>query len=358
MFDKTTVVDSLVGLVGWRQPIDPTYAILDAANLESRSGNYIDSVMYAKIPYVHQNQDYAGISDADFNTILINQQKDSIAAVCNQVFAKPDFRERHMVYEYPMNKVKQTAFSDSFVGYKIELKRLNNLALKFQSVVCDFATDGDFKILLFSSENPEAPLFQKDVTITQRRQVEQLGWVINNTENNYKGELYFGYLANGTTPQPFKREYNGSNILACWKDMYIQQIKVDGHTTETLFDLNNVDGLSDYTGLNANIAVYDDYTDWILANEHLFSEAIMLTCAIWAISTYATSLRSNKDQRRSNDDLYAKLLLQIEGNDQDQSLQVTGLKTMLSNQITAIKDQLEKLSEGFKPSGPYHVTQT
>ncbi len=52
MFDVTNIQEGLVGLVGVRQPYNPTYAVFDAVSLTSESGLYLDDMPYWKAEYL------------------------------------------------------------------------------------------------------------------------------------------------------------------------------------------------------------------------------------------------------------------------------------------------------------------
>ena len=195
MFDKK-VVDTLYGIVGLEQPFNPAYAILDSDNLTSRSGYKANGGgnPYVKVQHIKECQDYVGISDEDFNTLLKRIQSSSIAEVCNAVYSNTDFLERNLVYQYPLNKVNTTTLENGFVGDKITLSRKNNIAFEIKRVVLDFEGTGDITLQLYSSQQQE-PLFSQTITITSTTQVQELNWVVNNVDS-YKGEYYLGYVTN------------------------------------------------------------------------------------------------------------------------------------------------------------------
>ncbi len=58
MFDKTKLNTSLYGVVGFRQPLNPTYAVVDASNLISRTGYIINDNPYAKVEFLFDNMDF------------------------------------------------------------------------------------------------------------------------------------------------------------------------------------------------------------------------------------------------------------------------------------------------------------
>ena len=48
-FDKTKVETGLSGLVGYRPSLDPNFFVLDATNLQSDSGYYVNDNPFAEI---------------------------------------------------------------------------------------------------------------------------------------------------------------------------------------------------------------------------------------------------------------------------------------------------------------------
>jgi len=57
------------GIVGFKQPYNPEYAIVNAENQLSSSGYFVTDNPYAKIEYIKDNQDYLGIADDEFNSL-------------------------------------------------------------------------------------------------------------------------------------------------------------------------------------------------------------------------------------------------------------------------------------------------
>ena len=344
MINKTKIQASLNGLVGFRQPFNPAYAILDANNLASRSSQFVTDNEFVKVEYVKDGQDYADISDADFNTFLANKQNESIFSVCNAVFNKPDFIDRGLYYNYALNKVNTVTLPIGFVGYEIEVDELNNIALSIKRVLLDFEGTGDFKLLLFSSSKID-PIKTKEITITTDHQEVVLDWVIDNTDGIYKGSYYIGYLTTGLTINPYARDYDNSNVQREFTHLDIEQIQVVGHNTETLFDLTQTSGMSDVTGLNLDITVFYDYTDLIINNEMLFATAIKLDLQINLASISLASLRSNRNERNS-ETILRKMLVEIEGAD-DGTVKKRGLRSQLNGALNSIREEIEKLTVGY-----------
>jgi hypothetical protein len=345
MFDRDTISTNLYGIVGLRQSYNPDYAILDTDNTTSRSTYYAnESNPYVKIEYIKDTQDYVDISDADFNQLIKQIQQSAITETCAHIFDKPDFRQSALVYDNAINKVNTTTLQDGFVCYKILVTRDNNVAFKINNVRLDFLGTGDITLQLYSSQQQE-PLYEQLITITSTTQTEQLGWVVNNLGNTGKGEYYLGYITNSDLT-PFKRDYKLSDILTCYTDLWVYPYQFKGHNTNVIPDLTQNDGLSDYMGVNPDITVYDDYTDFIIREEMLLAPAINMMFQIALLRPYLGSLRSNKNERNASD-LYLDINRHLEGLKQDGVVHIRGLREIYATEITRVKKEIEKMKKGF-----------
>ena len=345
MIQVDKISNNLYGIVGLRQPFDPTYAILDSDNQISRSGYFVDENPYVKIEYLKDAQDYKDISDAEFNSYLKRIQEASIVDVCHQVFNRFDYLDRNLLYQNAHNKVDQEVLVDGFVGYKIEVSGESNIAFQIKRVLLDFDTTGDFKLMLFNTSELN-PIFEQDITITSPTQVVELDWSVDNSGNTYKGDYYLGYIKTATTPIPYKRNYDNADLMTCISKLRIEKVRVVGHSTETLFDLTNEEGLSENIGINPDFVVYEDFTDLITQNEMLFARAVQLSMGISILREYQNSLRSNGNERRAEQQSN-RILVEIEGQDGVGVLTITGLRPQLLGEINQIAEEINKLRTGY-----------
>lgn len=347
MFDTTIVEDSLNGIVGLKQPYDPVYAVLNATNQASRSGYFVTDLDLAKISYFKDTQDYEGITDVNFNVVLQDLQKSSISSVCNEVFTTEDFLDRNVFYKNATNNVDQETLDDGFVGFRIDVKREKNIAFEITRVLLDFKDQfSAITLYLFNTGDPN-PIQSKVITITEQHQVELLNWVVDNTGDTYKGDFYLGYNKDGSSPRPFKRDYNDANVISSIEALNIQPVKVVGHSTATLFDLDDQDGLSENIGINPDILVYDDYTDFIIQNQRLFARAIQLEMGIRMISGAISSNRVNRNKRIS-EEVIVRMLQTIEGaSSANGALKIRGLQDRLAGAIQTIQVEVNKLKKGY-----------
>lgn len=347
MFDASKITEKLVGIVGLRQPYNPTFAILDAENTQSRSGLFVTDNTYAKIELLKDTQDYKGINDTQFNDLLKRMQKASIINVCSQVFNNESaYIDRNLLFKNASNKIETQTLPDGFVGYRIRIDSDKNLAFKITRALLDFEGTGEIKLLLFNTAKKD-PLFEQEITITTDHQEVALNWTINNTDTTYKGDWYIGYLSEGITVRPYKRDYNDGNVMSNISFLCIDGGYVSGYNLETLFDVSSFgfDTLSN--GLNFDITVYDDFTDLIIQNENLFARAIYLDFVINFLHSYATSIRSNANERLS-DVIVSRALMEIEGTKGvDSPVQVQGLRPQFLREISQIKSEIEKIKRCY-----------
>ena len=71
---------------------------------------------------------------------------------------------------------------------------------------------------------------------------------------------------------------------------------------------------------------------------------------------YMSSLRSNRNERHA-EELYKKVLIQVEGTTGDGIIAVKGLKPQLLTEVFEIKKQIQSIKEGYLGNGFEVITQ-
>lgn len=356
MIEATKIQNSFSGLVGYTQPINPEYAIVDAANLLSDSGYFVNSNPFAKIEYIKDCQDYSAISDVQFNTVLDGIVRNSSLSVVNQVFSDSSYIDRQLLYKNALNKTDTDILPNGFIGYKIEIDDTKSVAFKITRVMLDFDGVGDITLLLLNSAQ-KTVLKSQLVTVSSDHQEVVLDWVLNDTDTVYKGEYYIGYIKDvGFQLSPYKRDYDESDIMSYTTHLDIDKVKVESHLTNDLFDLTTVEFMNESTGLNLDITVYNDYTDLAIQNKFLFGRAVYLSSIINCLQIYMSSLRSSRNERKS-EEIYKKVLVHLEGTRGEGVVSVKGLKSQLVTEIAEIKKQITDLKEGYLGNGFEIITQ-
>lgn len=349
MFNVSKIRADLYGVVGFRQPFNPAFAKIDAANQVSRSGYFVTDNPYAKVEYIFDTLDFKDITDVDFNVFLKQMQEESISNVCGRVFNNSDYIDRQVLYPHAQNRILTDTLEGGLISHKIRVDIEKNVAFEITRVLLDFEGSGDIKLMLFNTSQ-DAPIFSKVITIAaSTHQVEKLNWKVDNSGDTYKGEYYLGYLSNAAamgTLKPFKRDYENSDIESNITHLCLEKFQFVGHTTETLPDLTTEEGLDVSTGLNPDITVYDDFTDMITQNGVLFGLAINLDLQINVLSQYLASLRSSKNERHAERSTL-RILQEIEGQNGDGLVKITGLRPQLNRAISRIAKEIEKLQKGY-----------
>lgn len=344
MFNKVKIETGLYGIVGLRQPFNPTYQILDADNQVSRSGYFVTDNPFVKVEYVKDSQDFDNITDLQFNAQLKQIQQSAIASVCNAIFNESSYLDRQVLYPFAQNKVNVDTIPDGMICHEIEVAIEKNIAFEISRVMLNFQGAGTLKLMLFNTSE-SAPIHEKDVVISSSHQSEPLNWVVDNSGDTYKGKYYFGYIVTSGL-KPYKRDYENSDVTSQITGLNITKVFFNGHTTETLPDLNTEQSTDFTTGLNPDITVYEDYTDMILNNAQLFGYAVYLDFCIKLISMYISSLRSNRNQRLSEGQI-VRMMQEIEGQSGLNVVKITGLRSLLNGELSRLTKEIQSIKEGY-----------
>lgn len=350
MFDKNKVTDGLKSLVGFRPSSNPEFFVLTPENLQSDSGYYVNDNPFAEIESYYSTISYANIDEIGFNSKLEELKSSAITSVCNAVFLEknnPSFCDRQLQFKNALNKINTESLPLGFIGERVRVAKVNNLAAKITRVLVDFEGTGDITLHLYNTSSI-APIKSQVVTIASDHQVVELDWTLDNTDGLNGGDWYIGYYnTDGLTVAPYKRDFELSNVESTIKFVNLQKTIVPNHTGTNLWDLEDGENSDVTTGLNLDISTYYDYTDLIIQNRFLFADAINLECAIRMLNQHRSSLRSNKNQRLTEDNL-AAIEATLEGQSSDRFQKITGLRPSLTKQLDLIKRKIDAIMGGYR----------
>ena len=333
MFQIDKINSNIVGLIGWRQSFNPTYAIINAANLVSNSGSYFqDYSALVTIQNIKENQNYPEISNEDFNTLLSNLVKSGMVKVLNQVFQRNDFIENKVLYPFEQSWNDNIDNTTSFVGYELTQPTRREMIHVINKIVLSFDSIDSVKILLFHSST-NAPIDSKTIATVANSDVNiSLNWDLTKEYNG--GKFYIGYLRSGLTAKAKNRDWNSSNARACYNTLGIQPIIVTGWDAETLFDVETVQYESETYGLNFDITAWKDYTNSILQNLDKFVNALGLQVAIDIVDLIQKSTASNRDQRITS----TMTLFELDGVVNQDVPRVAGLRQKYQAEIKRLRN--------------------
>jgi hypothetical protein len=258
------------------------------------------------------------------------------------------------VYSNTNNKIDELELPVGFIGYRIDVNEKKNLAIRINRSVFELTGDGELDLLIYNS-NKKEPIIVEKITYTSYYSSKTHDILLNNVEQ-YKGSFFIGFVNDGTI-KTYKKNYNDSIVKNNIAELCIENIVVDGFTGTSIFDLNNSKEFSDYCGFNIDITVLDDYTDFIITNKFLFARAIYLDAIIAFLNVCAATMRSNAEER-SSQELYSRIMLEIEGTRPDDNvISIKGLRPQMVYEISQIKEQIMKLKGGFFGHGYFVDTQ-
>jgi len=332
---RVTEIDALLGLVGLRQSTITKYAILDAGNMASSSGLFINDVsglMTTKnIKECHEDP---AISDANFNIFLKDRMKSSFLSLAKSIFSNDDLIENKVLFDYENDFNKLLTNATDFVGYEIDVAKTKDINVVLNKLVLTFDGIEDVKILLFHSSTNAFKDSETITTVADTDTHTTLNWDLPNANSVNGGRYYIGYLRSGLDAKAYNRDYENANVENYFNCLGIRAIQVDDWDAETLFDVNDIDYVSETWGMNFDISSLLDYTSIIIENKDRFARALQLQVAADLLNFIATSTRSNRDERI----IKAEALFDLNGNRTNVDLpQSIGVLNQLKAEVSVIK---------------------
>ena len=256
MYDINTIKTNQTGLVGWRQPLETEFAILDAANLTTSSGLLFQG-SHALVTIENlRNALPESLSDGNFNTALLDMQKDVIAKVVHNVFQKkkPDTKsllEKIRLYDNANVKDDPIAnVAQRWVGYKIDLKKNNNLKVVIDALGSEFngVKDG-LTIYLFHSSQKAAIKTFSLTTLVNDSKFDDLTDFVMDYITFVGGTYYIGYKQDDLgSVQALNRTFEISERANKPKHFDIDPIRIENYTGIELFDIDDIEISSETKG--------------------------------------------------------------------------------------------------------------
>lgn len=339
MYRVSDVYDGLKGLVGWRESFDSDVPTIEAENKASSSGlSYQDFSALVTLNNLYHAQNFAAITDGQFNDLLENMEKAAINKVINACFLQDDIIDNKILYpgaDVFTNTLENTT---SFVGFEVDIYNRADIAFAINRVLTSFDTNDTVKLSLFHSSSNAAIDSKEITTVANTATRTALNWDLTPHKYGY-GKYYIGYLRSGLTANACNREYEDASVNNCYAFAKLRPIIVDGWDSETLFDIEDIEYSDKTFGLNFDASSIIDFTDFILSNSRRFSNAIGMQMAIDVLDTIINSTRSNFVERNLSFD--AKL--EREGNLYNAETDIpksAGMIRRLAKEINAIRKNL------------------
>jgi len=324
----------LFGGVGFRNSELTGYNIVDSTNTGSTSGLYFgDGSALVTIKNIKDSQENPSISDANFNTFLINLQKSCILDVCNKVYAgQSDFVDSLNLYPFEKSFKNTIEPSGRFVGLEIEplsnryIGKIPWVELSFDSVVT-------FNLYLRNTNKPKTNILTKSVTtVAGESTVVALDWFIADDSTYKGGKFYVGYFEDDLNgAKAYKKDYDFSEWQVNTPYFNIEPVSII--PSGTTLDLTLIQDESESFGMNIGIDIYKDFTELTLRNKNLFWKAIQLQMHEIVLNLIKYSNRSNGTERRAADNIQ-QVDFALYGNPE---LKISGVLKKLESAISDIQ---------------------
>lgn len=324
MYDIPTIQTNLTGVVGWRQPLENEFAILDAANVSSSSGLRFQSVhslvtvqnLRAALP--------EAFSNADFNTFIIDMQQEAIAKVVQNVFQKkkPDTKSLlDKMRLYDNANVKDDLIDNvpgRWVGYKIDLRKSNNIKVVIDALGSEFdGIQAGLTIYLFHSSQKDAVVTFSLDTIASDSKFDDLSGFVMDYLTFIGGTYYIGYKQDDLVGiKALNRTFEVSEQPNKPKHFSIEPIRVENYAGIELFDIDDIEIASETHGLNFEFTTTVDITNLISDQKQVFANLIMMQMAIDVIQTMLNSTRTNAIKQENR----ALAIMELKGTDENKKI--------------------------------------
>lgn len=299
-FNITKVLNSLVGRIGWQQPVQSSLQVLNTLNSTSKSGRYFnDFHALVTLKNIKDNIEDENITNNQFNSYLETLQRSVILSCLNSVFNEPEYIEQSFVYERcGRSKDELITNSGCFVGYEIKVAEDFSITSKIDAVTLYFNEDKTFNLYVYQ-DGKKSPIWTKEVSVVAyERTVIELDDLYLSYGDSKTDKFYLGYQQNdlGTcnairdTLPDFEETY-------CYKaEPFYAKNDIDFGFVRHQYSYTNIP-----YGLNFEITCFRDHTQQIVRKAYLFDDAIGLQMAIKVIEQIINSTRSNANQRTAGE---------------------------------------------------------
>jgi len=336
-------IRELPGVLGFEQPYNPTFAILEPDLLESLTGARFEQYSpYITVENIKETHPYPSISDSDLNAFLRKAIANATAKGLQSCFSGDDLKQSELLYKYEMRRVNPTLLENKgdFVGFELKTSKRKDLTNVVRKLVADFSGIGTVKVLLLNSASIQ-PVDSIEISIASKSATTKLvNWALPYGGEYLGGKWYIGYLNSGLTVNALDRNYDESNVKTNYLCADVEPIKVVGWDKEEMFDPEDVESTAETHGLNLDISTREDFTSVVIDNPELFKDVIGYQFAVDMVNQMLTTTTINDIQRLQR----KNLLLELEGiTGTDQPApNIIGLHARLAMAIKKVRQSLKE----------------
>ena len=324
MYNIPAIKTNLFGEVGWRQPLETEFAILDTPNLTSSSGLIFQDFHPLVTIENLQNVVPESLSDADFNTFISDMQRGVIAKTVQSVFQKKKPLTKALLDKlrlYDNANIKDDPIpnvSQRWVGFKIDLNKSNNIKVVIDALGSEFdSIKTNLTISLFHSSQKAAIKTFALTTLLSDSKFDDLSDFVLDYLSFIGGTYYIGYKQDDLgSVQALNRTFEISERANRPKHFDIEPIRVENYTGNELFDIDDIEVSSETHGLNFEFTTTIDLTNLISDQKQVFANLIGMQMAADVLEKIFNSTRTNAIKKETRD----LALFELKGTDKNREL--------------------------------------
>lgn len=337
MYNLTTLKQlapaGLFGIVGWRQPLDDDNNILVAPNLASETDRFFQGahplVTISNLRACLEEE--IGLDDDNFNEWLEDFTKDSLAKMVDRVFQKKkpqvkNILDKKWLYDHRNTKVDTLEnTTDRLVGFEFNPAKNNNIKVIIDKLGSEFdSVIGPFNVKLWHSSKKSAAIATFALTTDAfDSKFDDVDDFIMSYVNDYVGGTYYiTYEQNdlGAT-KALIRNFENNNRRNKIQHLDIKPFYIDNYSGSELFDVRDQIYTDDSYGLNFEVTVKPDLTNFLIEKRELFARMYFYQVAIDVISFLRFhAIRNNDEERRAGE----LSIIEVEGTDERPEVGIQG----------------------------------
>ena len=372
MIRVTDIKNGLFGLIGWEQ--DSSFSGTISPELtKSESGLYFQG---AHPLLTLQNLACIAPAEADFSEWLTSKTKASImkaiSRFCNEKMASgvsKSLLESKTLFDGTSRIANTIKNKDNLVGFEIVPASFQGITVKINRIGLHFTEPGEYVLYLMHSSQ-EAPVKVIKLTKTKKNSaewfdVEDLYLPFSGKDIDAGGSWYLCYYQSdipaGSLAIRKDVDWSKGPCSTCsrkeslawqaWsKYLEVHPFYVNGELTSELKELWNIDNNQyDYNtnyGLNLEITVRCDITDFILQQKSAFQDVILKQVAVDMLRefVYNANVRTN---RHSINASRQDILYELDGD--SSSMKKSGLNYQLDLAFKAVNFDTKGISKVCLP---------
>jgi len=351
LYNKTLIKDGLFGVVGFQADERTEFAdIFNAANLASSSGLYFNEA-HAIVNAENIKAIYNEIEEATpytkLNALIERKVKGSIIKAVDRVFQikKPDVKsiiDKEVIFKDSLNLSETISNGTKFCAYEIRLKQGQNAKLSLKRIAAAFTETDSITLYLFH-DSQEDPVDTISINTTAMAENWQSSDIVIEYDNGTQvgGAWYLGYYQEDlSTNEAIERDCDQHYFYSdCY---YIRAVDSVNYIQGKLPDIDNITESIEAHGLNFDIQVEADLTDFMLEIKNEFDKVIQMQFAFDFLEECLYSKRLNHLERVNRD----QLIIELKGTDTDKTI---GLEYKLRETIQEMNFDLSAFNSTFLP---------